>query len=72
MPGVFMAGLTETEHVVRGFEVGGIDYVTKPIRAAEVLAWISTHLRNARLLNDARQDQSRHCLNFMHEPAHGE
>jgi DNA-binding NarL/FixJ family response regulator len=51
---VFMTGLTETEHVVRGFEVGGIDYVTKPIRPAEVLARISTHVRNARMLNDAR------------------
>ena len=29
VPVVFMTGLTETEHVVRGFEVGGIDYVTK-------------------------------------------
>jgi DNA-binding response OmpR family regulator len=54
VPVVFMTGLTETEHVVRGFEVGGIDYVTKPIRPAEVLARISTHVRNARMLNDAR------------------
>ena len=49
-----MTGLTETEHVVRGFEVGGIDYVTKPIRPAEVLARISTHVRNARMLSEAR------------------
>jgi DNA-binding response OmpR family regulator len=54
VPVVFMTGLTETEHVVRGFEVGGIDYVTKPIRPAEVLARISTHVRNARMLSDAR------------------
>ena len=54
VPVVFMTGLTETEHVVRGFEVGGVDYVTKPIRPAEVLARIRTHVRNARLFNDAR------------------
>jgi DNA-binding NarL/FixJ family response regulator len=54
VPVVFMTGLTETEHVVRGFEVGGIDYVTKPIRPAEVLARISTHVRNARMLSEAR------------------
>jgi DNA-binding response OmpR family regulator len=54
VPVVFMTGLTETEHVVRGFEVGGIDYVTKPIRPAEVLARIGTHVRNARMLSDAR------------------
>ena len=54
VPVVFMTGLTETEHVVRGFEVGGIDYVTKPIRPAEVLARIGTHVRNARMLSEAR------------------
>ena len=54
VPVVFMTGLTETEHVVRGFDVGGIDYVTKPIRPAEVLARISTHVRNARMLAEAR------------------
>jgi DNA-binding NarL/FixJ family response regulator len=58
VPVVFMTGLTETEHVVRGFEVGGIDYVTKPIRPAEVLARISTHVRNARMLNDARHSRN--------------
>ena len=55
VPVVFMTGLTETEHVVRGFEVGGIDYVTKPIRPAEVLARIGTHVRNAQMLGEARQ-----------------
>jgi len=48
MPIIFMTGLTETEHVVRAFEAGGIDYVNKPIRAAEVLARIAVHLRQAR------------------------
>jgi len=38
IPIVFMTGLTETEHVVAAFGAGGIDYVTKPIRAMEVLA----------------------------------
>jgi DNA-binding NarL/FixJ family response regulator len=48
MPIIFMTGLTETEHVVRAFEAGGIDYVNKPIRTAEVLARIAVHLRQAR------------------------
>ena len=58
VPVVFMTGLTETEHVVRGFDVGGIDYVTKPIRPAEVLARINTHVRNARMLHAARQTRN--------------
>lgn len=53
VPVMFMTGLTETEHVVRGFESGGVDYVTKPIEPAEVLARVATHIRNARLLAQA-------------------
>lgn len=53
VPVMFMTGLTETEHVVKGFESGGLDYVTKPIEPAEVLARVATHIRNARLLAQA-------------------
>ncbi|MEY8877807.1 MAG: response regulator [Leptothrix sp. (in: b-proteobacteria)] len=48
IPIVFMTGLTETEHVVAAFAAGGCDYVTKPIRAREVIARIATHLHTAR------------------------
>ena len=54
VPVVFMTGLCETEHVVRGFEVGGIDYVTKPIRPQEVVARIGAHIRTARMMSQAR------------------
>ncbi len=53
VPVMFMTGLTETEHVVKGFESGGLDYVTKPIEPAEVLARVATHIRNARMLSQA-------------------
>ena len=36
IPVIFMTGLSESDHVVRGFECGGADYVTKPIRPQEV------------------------------------
>jgi DNA-binding response OmpR family regulator/DNA-binding CsgD family transcriptional regulator len=49
LPVIFMTGLTETEHVVRGLEAGGVDYVTKPIVVAELLARIRVHLGNARV-----------------------
>jgi DNA-binding NarL/FixJ family response regulator len=48
LPVVFMTGLSETEHVVQGFAAGGVDYVTKPIVAEELLARIRVHLANAR------------------------
>ncbi len=54
IPVVFMTGLTETEHVVAAFSAGGADYVTKPIRPAEVLARIAAHMHNARQMKQAR------------------
>jgi DNA-binding NarL/FixJ family response regulator len=49
LPVIFMTGLSETEHVVRGFEAGGIDYVSKPIVIDELLARVRAHLANARV-----------------------
>jgi DNA-binding NarL/FixJ family response regulator len=54
VPVIFMTGLSETEHIVRGLEAGGVDYVTKPIAIDEMLARIRVHLANARLANSAR------------------
>ncbi|MDP3293364.1 MAG: response regulator transcription factor [Nevskia sp.] len=54
IPIVFMTGLTDTDHVVRGFQAGGIDYITKPIRPQEVIARIASHLRNARLVAETQ------------------
>lgn len=54
VPIIFMTGLAETEHIVRGLEAGGVDYVTKPIAVKEMLARIRVHLANARLTQSAR------------------
>lgn len=53
-PVVFMTGLTETEHVVRALEAGGVDYLTKPINIDELRARIRVHLTNARSAQSAR------------------
>lgn len=45
IPVIFMTSLTSTEDKVKGFEVGAVDYVTKPLHQEEVLARITTHLR---------------------------
>lgn len=44
IPVIFMTALTETADKVTGFEVGGVDYVTKPFQVEEVLARVKTHL----------------------------
>ncbi|HMH97025.1 MAG TPA: response regulator transcription factor [Bradyrhizobium sp.] len=54
VPIIFMTGLAETEHIVRGLEAGGVDYVTKPIVVQEMIARIRVHLANARLTQSAR------------------
>lgn len=44
IPVIFMTALTAVESKVTGFNVGGADYVTKPIELEEVLARIRTHM----------------------------
>lgn len=54
VPVIFMTGLSDTEHVVKGFEAGGVDYVTKPVKAQELIARMRVHLANARMTQSAR------------------
>lgn len=46
IPVIFMTALSEVEDKVRGFEVGAVDYITKPFETKEVLARIKLHLGN--------------------------
>ncbi|WP_315729988.1 MULTISPECIES: response regulator transcription factor [unclassified Bradyrhizobium] len=54
VPVIFMTGLADTEHIVKGLDAGGVDYVTKPIVVQEMLARIRVHLANARMTQSAR------------------
>ena len=44
IPVIFLTAKTDVQDVVRGFEAGGVDYVTKPFNSAELLARIKTHV----------------------------
>ena len=44
IPVVFLTAKIEPEDVVKGFEVGAVDYVTKPFNSAELLKRVDTHL----------------------------
>jgi PAS domain S-box-containing protein len=50
-PVIFISALHEVEDKVRGFEVGGVDFITKPFQEQEVLARVRMHteLRNLQL-----------------------
>jgi len=52
IPVIFMTALTETDEKVRAFELGAVDYVTKPFEEAELLARVQTHLTVNRLRLD--------------------
>ncbi|MCD5996063.1 response regulator [Pseudomonas sp. CDFA 602] len=69
IPVLFMTALTDSEHVVQGFDAGAIDYVTKPIQCAEVLARVASHLRTARILQSARSASQ--PVSFDDKPAYG-
>lgn len=58
IPVIFMTALTNPEDKVHGFEVGAVDYVTKPLGQEEVLARVTTHLR-LRELTLSLQEQTR-------------
>ncbi len=47
IPIIFLSALKELEDKIRGFEVGGNDYVTKPFHAEEVKVRIRNHLQLA-------------------------
>ncbi len=44
IPIIFLSAKSETEDIVKGFDLGGVDYVTKPFVSAELLARVRLHL----------------------------
>ncbi|MCP4693030.1 MAG: response regulator [Desulfobacterales bacterium] len=44
IPVIFLTAKTETDDLVKGFDAGAVDYVTKPFNSAELLARIKTHI----------------------------
>ncbi len=51
IPVIFITAMDADDDETRGFEMGAVDYITKPIKAAKVRARVRTHLE----LKDARQ-----------------
>lgn len=51
IPVIFVSAATETDEKLQGFDVGAVDFVTKPYQRAELLARVRTHLELNRLRN---------------------
>jgi CheY-like chemotaxis protein len=44
IPVLFITGLAETQHKIEAFEAGGVDYITKPFQAQEILVRVKTQI----------------------------
>jgi len=69
IPVIFMTAKTETVDKVKGFEVGAVDYVSKPFQQEEVLARINAHL-TIRKLQNSLQQHNQELDAFAHSVAH--
>ena len=49
IPLIFISGMTETVNKTKGFEMGAVDYITKPFHTAEVKARVQTHIALAQM-----------------------
>ncbi|MHC1769126.1 MAG: sigma-54-dependent transcriptional regulator [Verrucomicrobiia bacterium] len=56
IPVLFITAKHETESLLEGFRAGGIDYVTKPFQAEEVVIRVETHLKIHRLAEALRKN----------------
>ncbi|MGD9009495.1 MAG: response regulator [Desulfobacteraceae bacterium] len=55
IPVIFMTILTSMEDKLKGFQAGGVDYITKPFQAEEVLARVRIHLQLRELTEHLEQ-----------------
>lgn len=55
IPIIFISAMEDSELKVKALHAGAVDYVTKPIKTAEVLARIETHLSMSRLQKETAQ-----------------
>lgn len=59
IPIIFLSALDDLENKIKGFEVGGIDYITKPFHEKEVIQRVETHLKLRNLQQDLRAETAR-------------
>ena len=74
---VFLSALGDVESKVKGFQVGGVDYVSKPFQADEVVMRVATHVKVKRLerelsrKNQLLESEIDRILNSMSEGIYG-
>ncbi len=66
IPVIFLSSLTQSLDKVKAFEVGGVDYITKPIQIEEVLARIQ-HQLTIRALQTQLQQRNQELIEQNHQ-----
>jgi two-component system sensor histidine kinase/response regulator len=61
VPIIFLTALSEKVNIVKGFEVGGVDYITKPFNKEELISRIKTHLE-LKFARDKMQQMTNHLV----------
>ncbi len=59
IPIIFLSALDDEKDKVTAFEIGGVDYVTKPLQLQEVLVRVKTHLTLQRQQQQLKQQNAR-------------
>ena len=65
IPVIFMTALAATEDKLEGFSAGAVDYITRPLSQRELLARITTHLKN-KVFTESFKQQA-HFMQTMNE-----
>jgi light-regulated signal transduction histidine kinase (bacteriophytochrome) len=66
IPVIFISAKSRPEDIVKGFEAGGVDYITKPFNINEVLARVQTQLKIQSLIAEKKASEER-AKAFAHE-----
>jgi CheY-like chemotaxis protein len=67
VPVLFMSALKDIQNILKCYEAGGVDYISKPFKVPEVLARIRTHITIAKLQRElaVERDKMQSILNNM-------
>ena len=69
IPVIFITARVDSDDIVKGFEVGAVDYITKPFNQSELLARVRTHLA-IREKNATIQSQNTEFRELLHLLCH--
>ncbi len=56
---IFLTAQTDVKYISKAFEVGGVDYLSKPFFALELKARVKTQLQNIAYMQEVQQKQSK-------------